>query len=95
MSSQTITEQSQTKTQNQILRGVVVSDAMNKTVVVKVDRFVQHPKYRKFYTKSSRYKAHDEENAYKVGDAVEIVSCRPLSKDKSFTVLGKISSKKA
>ena len=70
------------------LVGVVVSDKMDKTVVVSVSRFVKHPKYGKFYKISKKYKAHDAENKFKVGDKVEIVSTRPLSKDKSFKVLG-------
>lgn len=69
------------------LSGVVVSDAMDKTVVVKVSRFVKHPKYGKFYKKSSRIKAHDENNTYKVGDEVQIAQCRPISKGKRFTVV--------
>ena len=72
------------------LRGVVVSDKMNKTVVVSVSRFIEHPKYGKFYKVSKKYKAHDEENAYKTGDKVEIVSTRPISKDKKFAVVGKV-----
>ncbi len=75
-----------TDVQQKTLRGVVVSDAMDKTVVVKVERFVKHPKYHKFQKMSKKYKAHDEENTYKVGDTVDIVACRPLSKDKHFMV---------
>lgn len=70
-----------------ILEGVVVSDKMAKTVVVLVKRFVKHPKYGKFVTISDRYKAHDETNAFKVGDKVKIRSTRPLSKDKFFEVI--------
>jgi small subunit ribosomal protein S17 len=69
------------------LQGTVVSDAMDKTVVVKVERFVKHPKYKKFFTKSKKFHAHDEKNQYKVGDVVEIVETKPLSKNKSFTVV--------
>lgn len=69
------------------LRGTVVSDAMDKTVVVAVKRFVQHPKYKKFYTKTKKYHAHDEDNRCKVGDVVEIVETRPISKTKSFSVV--------
>ena len=69
------------------LRGVVVSDKMQKTIVVKVDRYVKHPKYQKYYTISKKYKAHDEENKYKTGDKVEIVETRPISKDKKFKVV--------
>lgn len=69
------------------LRGVVVSDKMDKTVVVLVNRFVEHPKYKKYVKQSKKYKAHDETNKYKVGDTVEIEETRPLSKDKHFKVV--------
>lgn len=69
------------------LRGVVVSDKMDKTIVVKVDRYVKHPKYGKYYTISKKYKAHDEKNTHKLGDKVTIVESRPLSKDKHFIIL--------
>lgn len=69
------------------LKGVVVSDKMQKTVVVKVDRYVKHPKYQKYYTISKKYKAHDEENKFKTGDKVEIAETRPMSKDKRFKVV--------
>jgi len=68
------------------LNGVVVSDKMDKTVVVLVSRFVKHPKYDKYYNTSKKYKVHDEENKYKIGDKVEIVETRPISKDKKFKV---------
>jgi len=68
-------------------KGVVVSDKMNKTVVVAVGDFKTDAKYKKKYKSTKRYKAHDEENKYKVGDAVEIVPCRPISKDKSYKVV--------
>ncbi|MFZ2205600.1 MAG: 30S ribosomal protein S17 [Minisyncoccia bacterium] len=70
-----------------ILKGVVVSDKMDKTVVVSVSRFVKHPKYGKFLKVSKKFKAHDEENKYKVGDNVEIQETRPISKDKNFKVI--------
>ena len=76
--------------QNKIVirkKGVVVSDKMNKTVVVAVDSFKTHPKYKKKHKVTERYKAHDEENKYKVGDVVEIVPCRTISKDKSYKVV--------
>lgn len=69
------------------LRGTVVSDKMDKTVVVSVERFVKHPKYKKFQKISKRYKAHDEQNSAKVGDAVTIRECRPMSKDKTFELV--------
>ncbi len=72
-----------------ILKGVVVSDKMDKTVIVSVSRFIKHPLYGKFYKVSKKYKAHDENDAYKVGDTVEIVETRPISKDKHFKVVSK------
>ena len=69
------------------LKGIVVSDKMDKTVVVSVSRLVKHPLYGKFYKVSKKYKAHDEENKYKTGDKVEIVETRPISKDKKFKVV--------
>ena len=69
-----------------ILKGVVVSDKMDKTIVVAVSRFIKHPKYGKFYSQTKKYKAHDEENKYKTGDKVEIIETRPISKDKKFKV---------
>lgn len=71
---------------NKTLKGVVVSDKMDKTVVVSVTRYVKNAKYLKFEKFSKKYKAHDENNAHKVGDIVEIVETRPLSKDKTFIV---------
>ncbi|HAT68165.1 MAG: 30S ribosomal protein S17 [Candidatus Yonathbacteria bacterium RIFOXYC2_FULL_47_9] len=71
------------------LQGVVVSDKMMKTVTVLVNRFVKHPKYGKYMKISKKYKAHDEEGQYKMGDEVIIAECRPISKDKAFTVVGK------
>ena len=61
--------------------GVVVSDKMDKTVVVKVDRIIKHPVYNKYIKRSAKYKAHDEQNAYKTGDRVQITATRPLSKE--------------
>ena len=68
------------------LLGVVVSDKMNKTVVVKVDRAVKHPMYFKTIKKSVKYKAHDEGNSCHVGDKVMIEETRPLSRDKRWKV---------
>jgi len=70
-----------------MLEGVVVSDKMDKTVVVSVARFVKHPLYGKFYKVSKKYKAHDEENKYKTGDKVKIAESKPISKDKRFKVV--------
>lgn len=66
--------------------GVVVSDKMEKTVVVKVDRLVKHPLYNKYIKRSVKYKVHDEKNSCKTGDKVQIEECRPLSKDKRWTL---------
>lgn len=66
--------------------GIVVSDAMDKTIVVRVDRVKTHRKYQKQYTVSRKYKVHDEENEYKKGDNVEFIECRPISKDKRWRV---------
>ncbi|MGN1208180.1 MAG: 30S ribosomal protein S17 [Christensenellales bacterium] len=62
--------------------GIVVSNKMDKTIVVEVNSQEKHPLYKKFVKKSKRYKAHDEENACNIGDTVEIMETRPLSKDK-------------
>lgn len=67
--------------------GVVVSDKMNKTVVVVVTRLVRHGKYHKYLTQRVRYKAHDEKNQCRVGDRVRIIETRPLSHDKRWAVL--------
>lgn len=77
----------QTKKTNKILKGVVTSDKMDKTIVVKVTRFVEHKKYGKRIKKTKKYKAHDETNSKKVGDTVEIEETRPISKDKKFKVI--------
>lgn len=69
------------------LKGVVVSDKMDKTVVVRVDRTVVHSKYLKRFTVSKRFKAHDEKNEAKVGDLVTIEETRPISKDKRWRVV--------
>ncbi len=66
--------------------GVVVSNKMTKTVVVKVERRVADSKYGKIVTKAEKYKAHDEEQACKIGDRVRIVETRPMSKDKRWRV---------
>jgi len=71
------------------ITGKVISDKMDKTVVVNTSRYVAHKKYGKYFKIDKNYKAHDEKNEYKVGDMVIIEECRPLSKDKNFTVLGK------
>ncbi len=71
------------------LKGVVVSDKMAKTVVVAVSRLIKHPKYKKYYKVTKRYKAHDEKGEYHTGDKVVIQETRPLSKEKRWTVISK------
>ena len=71
------------------LQGQVISNKMIKTVVVKVTLKKRHPKYHKQYTVTKKYKAHDENRAYQVGDTVEIEESRPLSKEKRWIVIGK------
>lgn len=78
-----------TNKQKKTIKGLVVSDKMDKTVVVAVTRFVKHPKYHKYFKITKRYKAHDEHNATHTGDKVEIVETRPRSKDKHFEVVAK------
>jgi small subunit ribosomal protein S17 len=66
--------------------GTVVSNKMDKTVVVLVERLVKHPKYRKYLKARKKYKAHDEKNTCQLGDQVEIIETRPLSRDKRWAV---------
>lgn len=70
-----------------VLQGVVVSNKANKTVTVRVDRRVAHPKYGKIIRQSKKYSAHDEENRFKEGDKVRIVESRPFSKTKTWEVV--------
>lgn len=70
-----------------IMQGVVVSDKMDKTVVVRIERRVMHPLYKKFIRRSKKYVAHDESNEIKTGDIVRIQECRPLSRRKRWEVL--------
>lgn len=64
--------------------GVVVSDKMDKTIVVVVNRLVQHPVYKKYIHRRAKFKAHDEQNTARMGDKVEIVQSRPLSRTKRW-----------
>jgi small subunit ribosomal protein S17 len=74
-----------------ILQGIVVSDACDKTVIVRVERRVMHPIYKKFVTASKKYAAHDADNRHRVGDAVRIEETRPLSKRKRWVVLDQLA----
>lgn len=69
------------------MSGIVASDKMNKTIVVEVSRMRIHPRYKKRYRTSKRYKVHDEKNEYKVGDKVIIKETRPLSRGKRWVIL--------
>ena len=70
-----------------VLNGIVVSDKGDKTIIVKVERRVQHPQYKKFIKRAKKYAAHDPENKHHVGDRVQIRECRPISKTKTWEVL--------
>jgi small subunit ribosomal protein S17 len=70
-----------------VLQGVVISDACDKTVIVRVERRVMHPIYKKFVSRSKKYAAHDEDNRYCAGDPVRIEESRPISKRKSWIVI--------
>ncbi|WP_119677633.1 30S ribosomal protein S17 [Indioceanicola profundi] len=70
-----------------VLQGTVVSDKGDKTIVVLVERRVMHPLYKKFIKQSKKYAAHDEANAHKIGDTVQIIECAPISKRKRWTVV--------
>ena len=68
-------------------KGRVISDKMEKTIVVAVNTYKTHRKYRKKFQSTKKYKVHDEENKYKSGDVVEIIPCRPISKDKKYRAI--------
>ncbi|PKL08726.1 MAG: 30S ribosomal protein S17 [Spirochaetae bacterium HGW-Spirochaetae-7] len=75
------------KKEKQVLQGVVVSDKMEKTIVVEIVSRKLHPLYKKYLTRSKKVKAHDEANDAKMGDTVRVVSCRPLSRDKRWRLV--------
>lgn len=70
-----------------ILQGVVVSDKMDKTIVVKVERLIKHRMYKKYIKRTKKYSVHDENNQFKIGDSVSIRECAPISRNKSWEVL--------
>jgi small subunit ribosomal protein S17 len=72
------------------LQGIVVSDKMQKTIVVQVESMKEHPKYKRRYKTHKRYKAHDQNQEYHVGDKVVIEETKPMSKDKNWTVIKRI-----
>jgi small subunit ribosomal protein S17 len=69
-----------------VLQGVVVSDKMKDTIVVKVERYVKHPKYGKYVKHQKKFKVHDVGNTKRIGETVSIIETRPISKDKHFTL---------
>jgi small subunit ribosomal protein S17 len=75
------------RNQRRVLVGVVVSEKMNKTIAVDMERLTLHPKYKKYIKRTSRYYAHDEKNEARAGDVVELMECRPLSKMKKFRLV--------
>jgi len=87
MSETTDTIQTTEKTVRRTLTGRVVSNAMNKTAAVAVERLVRHPVYGKFIRRTSKLLVHDENNEAQVGDTVEIAECRPLSKRKAWQIV--------
>jgi small subunit ribosomal protein S17 len=89
------TTTTKTEAQRRHLQGVVVSANMAKTVVIRIDRSVMHPKYGKYYTVSKKLKVHDEEGKAHVGDTIEIEETRPLSREKRFRYLSTVKSSNA
>ena len=85
--AETVKTDASTRSARKVRQGLVVSDKMDKTIEVAIERRVPHPVYGKMVTKTKRLKAHDESNSAKVGDTVRIVETRPLSKDKRFRLL--------
>ncbi|TSC94370.1 MAG: SSU ribosomal protein S17p (S11e) [Parcubacteria group bacterium Licking1014_1] len=75
------------------LTGIIISDKMQKTVVVRVERIKEHPKYKRRYKVHKNYKAHDEKREYYAGDKVVIEETRPISKDKRWKVINKVINK--
>jgi small subunit ribosomal protein S17 len=73
------------------LTGIIVSDKMDKTAVVKVEKIKEHPIYRRRYKLHKKYKAHNKDNQYKSGETVVIQECNPISKDKTWEIISKVS----
>ncbi|NNM55051.1 MAG: 30S ribosomal protein S17 [Spirochaetales bacterium] len=75
------------KTGKKVFQGKVVSDKMDKTITVLIERRQLHPLYQKYVTRSKKLKAHDETNDAKIGDIVRVIECRPISKDKTWKLV--------
>lgn len=82
-----VVNQEATRNRRKVLRGVVVSNKMDKTGVIEITRKVPHPLYKKVVTKTTRFKFHDENNECSIGDTIEVMETRPLSKDKYFRLV--------
>jgi small subunit ribosomal protein S17 len=82
-----MSESTQTRGRRKVRQGVVVSDKMDKTIVVEVQQLVRHPLYGKIMRRNARFKAHDENNECGIGDTVEIMECRPLSREKRWRLV--------
>ncbi len=80
-------ESTETRGRRKVRQGVVVSDKMDKTIVVEVQQLVRHPLYGKIMRRNARFKAHDENNECGIGDTVEIMECRPLSREKRWRLV--------
>lgn len=87
-------QRSTDRDERKVRTGTVISDKMDKTVVVKVQTLKEHPKYKKHVRQSTRFKAHDEQNQCKVGDRVRIMETRPLSHDKRWRVVAIVEKAK-
>ena len=81
-------EKSSKEKKGRLLKGMVISDKMDKTIVISVSRLKKHPRYKKRYRVNKKYKAHDEKNEFKIGDQVMIRESRPISKGKKWRVKG-------
>ena len=79
----------ETNTKGRVLRGKVVASKMTDTITVAVERYVKHPKYKKYLRRTKKYLVHDAGNTAKVGDVVDIMETRPISKRKTFTLVTK------
>lgn len=85
-------EEKENRKTKKIKMGVVISDKMEKSIVVKVQTIAQHPLYKRTVKRSKKYIAHDEENTCKIGDEVKIIECRPLSRHKRWRLLEVINA---
>ncbi len=77
----------QNRNARQVIQGIVSSDKMNKTITVTIEHMFKHPKYKKYIRRHSKVTAHDEDNTAQIGDSVEIMECRPLSKTKRWRLI--------